>query len=92
MSFSWLPSARSFDIILGVNHLRRSTMPETCIYKLDYQYHSSSSLAWDEMHATEIVEAPKNIGFRELETLCRQKIPGFWSLNNFKEVNVWKLV
>lgn len=67
-------------------------MPETCIYKLDYQHHSSSSLAWDEMHATEIVEAPKNIYFKDLETLCRQKIPGFWSLNDFKEVYVRKLV
>lgn len=67
-------------------------MPETCIYKLDYQHHSTLSFAFDIMHATEIVEASKNIGFKELETLCRQKIPGFWALNNFKEVYVRKLV
>jgi len=67
-------------------------MPETCFYKLDYQYHSNSSFAFDEMHATEIVEAPKDICFKDLETLCRQKIPGFWSLNDFKKVYARKLV
>jgi len=67
-------------------------MPETCIYKLDYQHHSSLSFAWDEMHATEIVEAPKDISHKDLDSLRRQKIPGFWHLNNFKKVYVRKLV
>lgn len=67
-------------------------MLETTIYKLDYQHHSTLSFAFDQMHATEIVEAPKNIYFKDLESLCRSKIPGFWHLNSFKEVNVRKLV
>lgn len=67
-------------------------MPETTIYKLDYQHHSTLSFAFDQMHATEIVEAPKNINFRDLESLCRSKIPGFWHLNSFRKVYVRKLV
>lgn len=51
-------------------------MPETCFYKIDYQHHSSTSFAFDEMHAAAIVEAPKDIYFDKLDSLCRQKIPG----------------
>lgn len=67
-------------------------MPETWFYMLDYQYHSSTSFAFDQMHATAIVEAPKDIYFDKLDSLCRQKIPGFWSLNKFRQVYIHKLV
>lgn len=67
-------------------------MPETCFYKIDYQHHSSMSFAFDEMHVTAIVEAPKDIYFDKLDSLCRQKIPGFWSLNKFSQVYIRKLV
>ena len=67
-------------------------MPETAFYKIDFQYHSSMSLAFDEMHATEIVEAPENINKLELSELCRKNIPGFWHLNSFKKTFVRKLV
>lgn len=67
-------------------------MPETAIYEIDYEYHSTSSFAFDEMHAKAIVEAPKNISFKELDNLCFGKIPGFWNLNRFNEVYVRKLV
>jgi len=67
-------------------------MPETEFYKIDFRHNSSMSLAFDELHATEIVEAPKNISFKELEQLCYDKIPGFHGLNSFKTAYVRKLV
>ena len=67
-------------------------MPETAFYKIDFRHHSSMSFAFDEMHAAEIVEAPENISFKELDQLCYEKIPGFWGLNNFKRTYVRKLV
>lgn len=67
-------------------------MPETCFYEIDYQYHSSTSFAFDKMHVSAIVEAPRDISFDKLDSLCRQKIPGFWSLNNFSQVYIRKLV
>ena len=67
-------------------------MEKTALYEIDYEYHSKSSFAFDKMHATEIVEAPENISFKELDKLCFGKIPGFWNLNNYRQVNVVKLV
>lgn len=67
-------------------------MPETAFYKIDFQHHSSTSLAFDRMHATEIVEAPADISYSKLSELCRENIPGFWHLNNFKRTYVRKLV
>lgn len=67
-------------------------MENTAFYKIDFQYHSSTSFAFDEMHATEIVEAPKNISYDKLSELCIKNIPGFWHLNNFKKTYVRKLV
>ncbi len=67
-------------------------MPETCIYKIDYQYHSSFSLGFDESHMIDYVEAPKNIWRDQLETLCHRHIPGFFSLNSFHAIGVRKLV
>lgn len=66
-------------------------MAKTAFYRIDFQHHSSTSLAFDEMHATEIVEAPENISYSELSELCRNNIPGFWHLNNFKKTYVRKL-
>ena len=66
-------------------------MPETCIYRIDYRYHSSLSMSFDEPHMVDYVEAPRNIWRDQLETLCRGKIPGFNSLNSFSRVNPIKL-
>lgn len=63
-------------------------MPETCFYTLDYQYHSNSSFAFDEMHATEIVEAPKDICFKDLETLCRAKIHEDLKIDRWEKIDV----
>ena len=66
-------------------------MPNTCIYKIDYRYRSSLSLAFDVNHATVYVEAPENILRDQLESMCREKIDGFSSLNSFRRVNPIKL-
>lgn len=67
-------------------------MPETCLYKINFQRYSSMSFVFDEMHVIAVVEAPKGICFDTLESLCCKKIPGFWSLNKFSELYVRKLI
>ncbi len=66
-------------------------MPNTCIYRIDYRYRSSLSLAFDADHATAYVEAPENIWRDQLESMCCGKIEGFSSLNSFSKVNLIKL-
>ena len=67
-------------------------MKKTALYMIDYEYHGRSSFVFNQMHATDIVEAPENISFKELDKLCFGKIPGFWNLNSYRQVNVVKLV
>ena len=67
-------------------------MPNTCIYKIDYRYRSSLSLAFDCNHLTAYVEAPENVWCDQLESMCRGKIAGFSSLNSFRAIGVRKLV
>jgi hypothetical protein len=66
-------------------------MPNTCIYKIDYRYRSSLSLAFDADHATAYVEAPENVWRDQLESMCYKKIDGFSSLNSFSRINPIKL-
>lgn len=67
-------------------------MEKTALYMIDYEYRGRSSFAFDRMHQIDIVEAPENISFKELDKLCFGKIPGFWNLNDYRQVNVIKLV
>ena len=65
---------------------------DTCIYEIDYQYHSHFSMAFDEDHVRALVEAPKGLWKDQLEKLCRDKFQGFAWLNAAREVNIVKLV
>lgn len=57
---------------------------ETCIYEVDYEYHSHTSFAFDEAHATVLVEAPRSIYPWTIEEFCRKNIDGFYRLNSFR--------
>lgn len=67
-------------------------MKKTALYMIDYEYHSNSSFAFDEMHRTAIVEAPENVTIQKLRNLCYAKIPGCFTVNSYRRVDVIKLV
>ena len=67
-------------------------MPKTCIYEIDYKYHSNCSFMFDEAHMRALVEAPKGICRDQMQKLCSQKFLGFAGLNSFREAYITKLV
>lgn len=58
------------------------------IYKVDYQYRSSCSLAFDRMHAIAYVEAPANAWSWDLRKMFEAK---FGIVNSFEKINVVQL-
>lgn len=68
-------------------------MGSTCIYEVDFVYHSCVSRKSDNQHAKTLVEAPEDIFKSELENLCKAKFPSSFSkLNSFKKAMIHKLV
>lgn len=65
---------------------------ETCIYKVDYVYHSLASFAFDNQHAIAYVEAPKNIFPWVMEKIMHQKFDRCWKVNSFEKIEIVKLV
>lgn len=65
---------------------------DTCIYEIDYEYHSNCSFVFDVHHMKLLVEAPKGICRDQMQKLCSQKISGFAWLNSFREAYIRKLV
>ena len=65
---------------------------DTCIYEIDYQYHSNCSFMFDVAHMRALVEAPKDICRDQMQKLCSQKFLGFAWLNAFRKADITKLV
>lgn len=67
-------------------------MPKTCIYEIDYEYHSNCSFMLDVAHMRALVEAPEGISRDQLQKLCSQKFSGFAWLNGFHKACITKLM
>ena len=65
---------------------------ETCLYEVVFERHCSWSMAFDNMSAKRLVEAPKEIFQWDLEKLLSKKIDGFCRLRSFCKVEPLKLV
>lgn len=61
---------------------------EMTIYKVDYQYRSSCSMVFDNMHAIAYVEAPKGMWPWDLRKKLEDK---FGIVNSFNEICVMPL-
>jgi hypothetical protein len=65
---------------------------DTCIYEIDYEYHSNCSFVFDVHHMRALVEAPEGISRDQMQKLCSQKFLGFAWLNGFHKADITKLV
>ena len=65
---------------------------DTCLYEVVYESRCSWSMAFDNMSARCIVEAPARIFCWDLEKLLAKNIDGFRRLRSFCEVKPVKLV
>lgn len=61
---------------------------DTCIYKVDYQHHSSCSMAFDNMHAIAYVRASECHDSGDRWLLRRELEKKFGIVNSFEKITV----